>query len=165
MVSTTSPCQSLMQLFLVSSPLVALDVCLPTGLLPPDRCHLIPTLLADFWIGSLTNPDSWPSTAQQFAAAMAGDASEVLNTVNTPQYVDLQRSGVSCNDQKPFPAPTPEETVDELIDVYTNVTRFNFAVTISEADSGCQYWPVSPDRKSTRLNSSHSGESRMPSSA
>ncbi|KAI0708631.1 TAP-like protein-domain-containing protein [Earliella scabrosa] len=100
-----------------------------------------------FWIGSLTNPDSWPSTAQQFAAAMAGDASEVLNTVNTPQYVDLQRSGVSCNDQKPFPAPTPEETVDELIDVYTNVTRFNFAVTISEADSGCQYWPVSPPEK------------------
>ena len=31
MVFTTSPCQSLMQLFLVSSPLVAPDVYLPTS--------------------------------------------------------------------------------------------------------------------------------------
>ena len=29
----------------------------------------------------------------------------------------------------------------------------------------CYYWRALADRKSTRLNSSHSGESRMPSSA
>ena len=36
---------------------------------------------------------------------------------------------------------------------------------ISLHDSLVPEWPVVLDRKSTRLNSSHSGESRMPSSA
>ncbi|KAI0767486.1 TAP-like protein-domain-containing protein [Fomes fomentarius] len=112
------------------------------GILTNGRARL-------FLLGTIESPQSWPDMAQLFAAALAGDVSGVLDVVNTPQYVDLQRSGVSCNDQKPFKAPTPEETIDEAIDVYEKVTRFNLAVTIAEADSGCQYWPVSPPEKYT----------------
>ena len=36
---------------------------------------------------------------------------------------------------------------------------------IADKDSGTEYRDWETDRKSTRLNSSHSGESRMPSSA
>ena len=38
------------------------------------------------------------------------------------------------------------------------------APELMEPDLACPS-PIKPDRKSTRLNSSHSGESRMPSSA
>lgn len=102
-----------------------------------------------FLLGIIESPQSWPDMAQVLAATLAGDVSGAVDIVNTPQYVDLQRSGVSCNDQKPFKAPTPEETIDEAVDVYEKVTRFNLAVTIAEADSGCQYWPVSPPERYT----------------
>ena len=38
-------------------------------------------------------------------------------------------------------------------------------ISYAEADAGSCTWEHHRDRKSTRLNSSHSGESRMPSSA
>ena len=39
------------------------------------------------------------------------------------------------------------------------------AVLLSSIEEIPKYKKIIPDRKSTRLNSSHSGESRMPSSA
>ncbi|KAI0752659.1 TAP-like protein-domain-containing protein [Daedaleopsis nitida] len=100
-----------------------------------------------FLLSILEVPNSWPTMASWLASALAGDPTFVMNAVSPGQFPDLERSGVSCNDQMPFTAPTPEETIDEAIDVYKTVTRFNFAVTVAEADSGCQYWPVTPPER------------------
>ena len=40
-----------------------------------------------FWIRRLASPQSWPDTAQTFAAAMSGDASAVLDAVNEKELV------------------------------------------------------------------------------
>ena len=48
----------------------------------------------------------------------------------------------------------PEPLADEIVQAFRNVER-----TLASAGAGWE------DRKSTRLNSSHSGEPRMPSSA
>ena len=100
-----------------------------------------------FWIGRLASPQSWPDTAQTFAAAMSGDASAVLDAVNEKELVDLERSAVSCNDNKPFAPPKPEDVIDEALFVQENVTRFGLTITISEPDSGCQFWPVTPPER------------------
>ncbi|RPD76009.1 hypothetical protein L226DRAFT_522437 [Lentinus tigrinus ALCF2SS1-7] len=102
--------------------------------------------------GILTNgrarlPQNWQSTAQAFAAAMAGDASAVLDAVNEKELVDMERSAVSCNDNKPFAPPKPEDVIDEALFVQQNVTRFGLTITISEPDSGCQFWPVTPPER------------------
>ena len=47
----------------------------------------------------------------------------------------------------------------------TSIPRASSPSTLSPADCYCCARPPIQDRKSTRLNSSHSGESRMPSSA
>ena len=61
----------------------------------------------------------------------------------------------------------PDGTI-YLLDLYTGKTRANLernpAISLSAVDEH-KFKGYSLDRKSTRLNSSHSGESRMPSSA
>ena len=52
-----------------------------------------------------------------------------------------------------FRLETKDDSLQPTIDMLLNVSVFMW------------YGAVCPDRKSTRLNSSHSGESRMPSSA
>ncbi len=100
-----------------------------------------------FWVGNLATPSTWPHAAQVFAAAMAGDASAVMDAVNQKELVDLERSAVSCNDNRPFAPPKPEDVIDEALFVQQHVTRFGLTITISEPDSGCQYWPVTPPER------------------
>ncbi|KAI0658733.1 TAP-like protein-domain-containing protein [Cubamyces menziesii] len=111
------------------------------GILTNGRARL-------FLLGALESPPSWPSAAQAFDQAMQGDGTDVLNGVRDAQYLnDLERSAVSCNDNKPFPAPTPEEVIDEQLYVLEHVSRFGLAVVVSEPDAGCQFWPVTPPER------------------
>ena len=105
-----------------------------------------------FWIGRLASPQSWPDTAQTFAAAMSGDASAVLDAVNEKELVDLERSAVSCNDNKPFTLPPISDIVDELLTVYQNVSRSVFSVVTTELDGGCTSVTNGEDHKCTYLS-------------
>lgn len=101
-----------------------------------------------YLLGALESPSSWPGAARAFAQAMDGDGTAVLNGLSHTQYLsDLERSAVSCNDNKPFKAPTPEEVIDEQLDVLKHLTRFALAVVVAEPDAGCQYWPVTPPER------------------
>lgn len=91
-------------------------------------------------------PSSWPHAAAALADAIKGDGTAVLNAV-IPRPGDLARSAVSCNDNKPFKTPAPEVVVDELLDVFHNVSRLSFTVVTTEPDMGCQYWPVTPPER------------------
>ena len=71
----------------------------------------------------------------------------IVNATNERDLVDLERSAVSCNDQKPFAPPTAETIVDAGLDVLENVSKFFWAVIIAEPDSGCQYWPFTPPER------------------
>ncbi|KAI0719840.1 TAP-like protein-domain-containing protein [Cerioporus squamosus] len=124
---------------LYDEPLPVPNATIP-GILTNGRARL-------FWIGNLAVPQGWSNTAQAFAAAMAGDGSAVLDAVNEKELVDLERSAVSCNDNKPFAPPKPEDVIDEALFVQQNVTRFGLTITISEPDSGCQFWPVTPPER------------------
>ncbi|KAI0672369.1 TAP-like protein-domain-containing protein [Trametes maxima] len=111
------------------------------GILTNGRARL-------FLLGALESPTSWPGAAKAFARAMAGDGTAVLNTLQSGQFLrDLERSAVSCNDNKPFPAPTPEEVIDEQLYALEHVSRFALAVVVSEPDAGCQFWPVTPPER------------------
>ncbi|KAI8989178.1 TAP-like protein-domain-containing protein [Trametes punicea] len=121
-------------------PLAVPNATIP-GILTNGRARL-------FLLGALESPSSWPSVAQAFDEAMNGDGSAVLNGQKGGMYLsDLERSAVSCNDNKPFPPPTPEEIIDEQLWVLENVSRFSLAVVVSEPDAGCQYWPVTPPER------------------
>ena len=68
--------------------------------------------------------------------------------------------------------PQPEITFSQLFVKYLQYkkptvkeTTFNYLVVIQSYVDRCPYQGVSEDRKSTRLNSSHVSQSRMPSSA
>ncbi|TFK81819.1 alpha/beta-hydrolase [Polyporus arcularius HHB13444] len=124
---------------LYDEPLPVPNATIP-GILTSGRARL-------FWIGALASPSNWPHAAEAFAAAMAGDASAVMDAVNQKELVDLERSAVSCNDNKPFALPKPEDVIDEALFVQQHVTRFGLTITISEPDSGCQYWPVTPPER------------------
>lgn len=76
------------------NPLVVSNAALP-GILTNGRARL-------FILNGLEFPTTWYTIATGLAAAMAGDGSAMLNTVNTKEVVDLERSAVSCNNQKPF---------------------------------------------------------------
>ena len=78
---------------------------------------------------------------------MEGDGAAVLDGAGWSPSADLQRSAVSCNDQVPFtPAPS-EKVLEELLDVFHNVSRLAFSVITTEPDAGCQYWPVTPPER------------------
>ncbi|EIW53437.1 uncharacterized protein TRAVEDRAFT_74763 [Trametes versicolor FP-101664 SS1] len=120
---------------------LAVPNALSPGILTNGRARL-------FLLGALESPSSWPGAARAFAQAMDGDGTAVLNGLSHTQYLsDLERSAVSCNDNKPFKAPTPEEVIDEQLDVLKHLTRFALAVVVAEPDAGCQYWPVTPPER------------------
>lgn len=64
-----------------------------------------------------------------------------------PSVRDLERSAVTCNDNLPFPPPSPEEVINESIGTLKNVSRFALSVVRTEPDSGCQFWPVEPPER------------------
>ncbi|KAI0356986.1 hypothetical protein OH77DRAFT_1534392 [Trametes cingulata] len=121
-------------------PLAVPDAKVP-GILTNGRARL-------FLLGALESPSSWPKAAHAFNQAMNGHGAAILNSLRASQYLsDLERSAVSCNDNKPFPAPTPEEVIDEQLYVLEHVSRFGLSVVVSEPDAGCQYWPVTPPER------------------
>lgn len=98
-------------------------------------------------MGALISPTSWPQAAEILAQAIAGNGTSILDAVNTKDLVDLERSAVSCNDNKPFKAPTPAEVIDEQLYDQAHVSRFSLTVVVSEPDAGCQFWPVTPPER------------------
>ncbi|KAM5545960.1 hypothetical protein V8D89_000086 [Ganoderma adspersum] len=124
---------------LYAKPLAVPNAPLP-GILTNGRARL-------FILGGLEFPEGWPGIAKGLAAAMNGDGSTMLNTVDTKDLLDLERSAVSCNDQRPFAPPSAETIVDAGIQTLKSVSRFFWSVIISEPDSGCQYWPVTPPER------------------
>ena len=124
---------------LYETPLAVPNAALP-GILTNGRARL-------FILSGLEFPQTWPTIAAGLAAAMGGDGSAMLDTVNTKDLVDLERSAVSCNDQKPFAAPSAETVVDAGLSALEKVSRFFFSVIVSEPDSGCQFWPVTPPER------------------
>lgn len=124
---------------LYNAPLAVPNATRP-GILTNGRARL-------FIEGGLEGPTSWPQIAAGLAEAMRGDGAAVLNAVNTRELVDLERSAVSCNDQRPFAPPKPETIVDAGMEVLKHVSRFFWSVIIAEPDSGCQYWPVTPPER------------------
>ena len=124
---------------LYAKPLAVPNAPLP-GILTNGRARL-------FILGGLEFPEGWPGIAKGLAAAMNGDGSTMLNTVDTKDLLDMERSAVSCNDQRPFAPPSAETIVDAGIETLKSVSRFFWSVIISEPDSGCQYWPVTPPER------------------
>ncbi|KAI0658734.1 TAP-like protein-domain-containing protein [Cubamyces menziesii] len=101
-----------------------------------------------FLLGALQKPATWPNTADALDRAMKGDGSAILQRLQDGQYlVDLERSAVSCNDNKPFSAPTPEGVIDEQLYVLEHISRFSLALVVAEPDAGCQFWPVTPPER------------------
>lgn len=95
-------------------------------------------------------PTIWPKVAKEFAEAIFGNATALLNGIswwNNLIYTDLERIAITCNDVKPFPPPSVEEVADTYLNVYYNVSRFVFGVVTSEPDAGCQYWPFTPPER------------------
>ncbi|KAI1791668.1 TAP-like protein-domain-containing protein [Ganoderma leucocontextum] len=103
-----------------------------------------------FFTRTLEMPESWGTAAQSFDSAMNGNASAVLNALAfgaTGDPPDLQRSAVTCNDEKPFAPPTPETLVGAALRSLQDISRFYFSAIITEPDSGCQYWPFTPPER------------------
>jgi hypothetical protein len=96
---------------------------------------------------TLAQPRLWPATALAFKRAFQGDGAALLNLALLNSTVDLERSAVSCNDNAPFSAPSPEDVINEGLDVLKTVTRFAMSVVTTEPDSGCQFWPVTPPER------------------
>lgn len=108
-------------------------------------CDNIP--LTVFLLTTLQRPIQWRDAAHAFADAMKGNGTEMLNSAVFGRYSDLQRSAVSCNDNRPFTPPSAEEVIDEALDVFYNVSRLVFGAFTTEPDAGCQYWPVTPPER------------------
>ncbi|KAI0827447.1 TAP-like protein-domain-containing protein [Trametes gibbosa] len=125
---------------LYDKPLPAPDAIIP-GMLTNGRARMV-------LLGALQRPPMWPGIAQAFSQAMDGNATALVNAhSHAHSLVDLERSAVSCNDNLPFEAPTPEELIDVQLDVLKHVSRFSLAVISTEPDAGCQYWPVEPNER------------------
>ncbi|KAH9928020.1 TAP-like protein-domain-containing protein [Epithele typhae] len=123
---------------LYTAPLPTPNATLP-GMLTNGRARM-------FLLGTIEDPQIWPASAVAFAQAMAGDASAVLNLINTKGLVDLERSAVTCNDVRPFAGPTPEAWVEVGL-AALNISRFALAGTTTEPDDGCEFWPASPPER------------------
>ncbi|KAI0701848.1 TAP-like protein-domain-containing protein [Cytidiella melzeri] len=100
-----------------------------------------------FLLRVLQQPIAWPGAAIALKEAMLGNGGHILDALQQNPARDLQRSAVSCNDNAPFEMPPVEDIVDELLEVYHNVTRAVFSVVTTEPDAGCQNWPVSPPER------------------
>ncbi|KAF7790649.1 hypothetical protein EIP86_001605 [Pleurotus ostreatoroseus] len=99
-----------------------------------------------FLLDSLESPRSWIEAAKAISDAMKGNATTIINAFGF-QLRDLERSAVSCNDNRPFTPPAPETVIDEALDVFQEVSRLVFSVFTTEPDGGCQYWPVTPPER------------------
>ena len=110
-------------------------------------------------IQALKNLETWLDKAEQHAAAKGFDVGVLVTSRLAPDMKDFIYQVQSACDytkgaaawlsgQKPPRHEDGEQTIDEV--------RARIRKTVDFAER---------DRKSTRLNSSHSGESRMPSSA
>ncbi|KAI0083783.1 hypothetical protein BDY19DRAFT_998260 [Irpex rosettiformis] len=121
------------------APLSVYDPDVP-GILTAGRLRM-------FLIRTLQTPSTWPIAASLLNSTINRDGAGILRTLQTNPQLDMQRQAVSCNDNKPFtPAPVPE-IIDELLYVYQNVSRSVFSVVTTEADSGCNHWPVTPSER------------------
>ena len=111
--------------------------------------HMVPPT-AVFFMRTLENPGSWGMDAQAFHAAMNGNASAVLDALALQAAgdpTDLQRSAVTCNDERPFAPPAPESLVKTALESLQSISRFYYSAIITEPDSGCQYWPFTPPER------------------
>lgn len=100
----------------------------------------------DFIMAILPYPSIWPEAASAIADALSGDSSNVLGFLGPPT-LDMERSAVSCNDNKPFSPPSSETIVDTWLKNFQEVSHAAFSFPISEPDGGCQYWPVTPPER------------------
>jgi hypothetical protein len=100
-----------------------------------------------FLLRILQIPVIWQQAATAFQEAIDGDGSVIMRSLQFRPGMDLQRSGVSCNDQLPYKAAPPEGIVNTLLDAYYNVSRTAFSVVTTEPDAGCQTWPVIPPER------------------
>lgn len=95
-------------------------------------------------------PQFWPTFAARLASALEGDTAWILDYhYRYSSQIDLERSGVSCNDRAGIAKPNLTDVVDETLDVLSSVSRFAMAIFGLEADSGCEYWPVTPPERFT----------------
>lgn len=97
-----------------------------------------------YFFVTLELPKRWKQAASVLATVIdGGDASPLLPDI-FDFYQDLERSGVSCNDQPSkemyHDPPSDEEIVDEMLDIAKHTTKFAWGVLTTEADSGCQHW-------------------------
>lgn len=124
-------------------PPVVYEVSISPSSLPCSKAHKCPVYL----ISVLTVPQIWPAASVALAQALAGNGAPLLRAVQPNPGADLARSAVSCNDNAPFETPDPGVVVDELLDVFHNVSRLAFTVVTTEPDAGCQFWPVTPPER------------------
>ncbi|KAM5538029.1 hypothetical protein V8D89_008226 [Ganoderma adspersum] len=127
---------------LYEEPLPAANASIP-GILTNGRARI-------FLMRTLENPGSWGMAAQAFHSAMNGNASAVLDALTLQAAgdpTDLQRSAVTCNDERPFAPPTPETLVKTALESLQSISRFYYSAIITEPDSGCQYWPFAPPER------------------
>ncbi len=103
-------------------------------------------LFSVFLLSSLEVPSSWIGAAKAIADAMKGNTTAIIDSFGFHSG-DLERSAVSCNDNRPFAPPAPEAVIDEALDVFQEVSRLVFSVFTTEPDGGCQYWPVTPPER------------------
>lgn len=81
---------------------------------------------------------------------MNGDGAWILNYhYRYSTEIDLERSGVSCNDRAGIGKPNLTDLVEETIGVLANVSRFILPIFTLEVDSGCEFWPVTPPERFT----------------
>ncbi|PIL24469.1 hypothetical protein GSI_14223 [Ganoderma sinense ZZ0214-1] len=127
---------------LYDEPLPAPNGTIP-GILTNGRARI-------FFMRVLENPGSWGMAAKALDSAMNGNASAVLDALAhqaAGEPTDLQRSAVTCNDEKPFAPPTPGTLVRAALQSLQTISRFYYAAIITEPDSGCQYWPFNPPER------------------
>lgn len=106
-------------------------------------------MIAVIIFGSLHAPRSWATTAKALSLAMQGDGTMLANLVQPDFTRDLERLSVTCNDQPEFKGPSTEEIVDISLRSLRNVTRFGMCSMITEADQGCEFWPIKAKERFT----------------
>ncbi|KAI0772754.1 TAP-like protein-domain-containing protein [Trametes elegans] len=126
---------------LYSEPLPVPEATLP-GILNSGRAKV-------YLLEALASSSQWSAVASALDQAIAGNGTRMLNTLNSPDLVDLERSAVTCNDIGAMDPPTAEAVVDEVVDVYQKESRLAFAMLTGEPDMGCEYWPFTPPERFT----------------
>ncbi|KAI0786975.1 TAP-like protein-domain-containing protein [Abortiporus biennis] len=101
----------------------------------------------DIFKKELKLPETLPSTVNPPPAGV----SPMLIQPDSPWYYqpdgyfsDLERQVVTCSDQARTAPPSVSDIVDELVDVYQNISKFVFAATTVERSGGCEFYPIEP---------------------